>query len=361
MIGLAAFAVAACYSGGDKVSLEKLRLPDGFEISVYAEVPEARSIRLAENGVLYVSNRRGGNVYAAVDSDDDGFAETVYTIASGLTLPNGIALKDGSLFVAETHRVTRYDDIANNLADPPEPVVVVADLPEEGWHGWRYLDFGPDGRLYMAIGAPCNACERPEPYASIISMKADGSDRQTVARGVRNSVGLDWHPETGELWFTDNGRDHLGDDSPPCELNRVTEQGLHYGFPYIHGGDVLDPELGEGHDPADYVAPARRLGPHVAPLGMEFYRGHSFPPEYSNQIFVAEHGSWNRSEKIGYRISLIRLDSAGTATSYETFIDGWLQGDEAWGRPVDLENMPDGSLLISDDKAGVVYRVRYTG
>ncbi|MFV1979965.1 MAG: sorbosone dehydrogenase family protein [Rhodothermia bacterium] len=361
MIGVATFAVAACFPTEGDVYLERLRLPDGFEISVYAEVPEARTIKLADDGVLYVGNRRAGNVYAAVDSDGDGFAETVYTIASGLTMPNGIAIKNGSLFVAESHRVTRYDDIGNHLSDPPEPVIVVEGLPEEARHGWRYIDFGPDGRLYMSVGAPCNVCERPAPYASIISMNADGSDRKTVARGIRNSVGFNWHPETGELWFTDNGRDNLGDDSPPDELNRVIEEGLHYGFPYVHGGDILDPEFGKGRDPDDYVAPAKRLGPHVAALGIEFYRGNSFPAQYSNQIFIAEHGSWNRTEKIGYRISLVRIDTEGVVTSYETFIDGWLEDEEAWGRPVDLENMPGGSLLISDDKAGVVYKVTYTG
>jgi glucose/arabinose dehydrogenase len=261
------------------------------------------------------------------------------------------------LFVAETTRIIRFDDIGEHLHDPREPVVVVDGLPEEGLHGWRYIDFGPDGRLYVALGAPCNVCERPAPYASIISMRADGTDRRTEAEGVRNSVGLTWHPETGELWFTDNGRDMLGDDIPPCELNRIEEPGGHFGFPYVHGGYILDPEFGDGHDPDDYVAPAMKLGPHVAPLGLEFYNGDNFPESYQNQILIAEHGSWNRTKKIGYRISIVTLGTDGDPVSYETFIDGWLEDEEAWGRPVDLAIAADGALLISDDKAGVVYRV----
>jgi glucose/arabinose dehydrogenase len=318
-------------------------------------------MRLSDDGVLFVSTVGAGKVYALIDEDQDGYAETTHVIADGLSLPNGIALREGDLFVAEPHRVLRYQNIGENLADTPEPAVVIEGLPEEAWHGWRYIDFGPDGRLYVAVGAPCNVCERPEPYATIISMEPDGSDRLVVARGVRNSVGFDWHPETGQLWFTDNGRDMLGDDLPPCELNKVDRIGAHYGFPYVHGRDILDPEFGEGRNADDYVAPAQPLGPHVAPLGMEFYDGTQFPQEYRNQVFLAEHGSWNRSKKIGYRISLVRLDTSGTAISYEPFVEGWLQGEQDWGRPVDLEMMPDGSMLVSDDKRGVIYRIKYSG
>ncbi len=351
----------ACSNAQSDVKLDKLNLPDGFEIAVYAKVPDARSLRLSDDGVLYVGNRRSGSVYAVIDEDHDFVADTVVRIADGLIMPNGIAYRNGSLFVAESHRVLRFDNIGDRLYDPPSPVVVVDGLPGERLHGWRYIDFGPDDRLYVAVGAPCNVCVRPDPYGTIISMTPDGSDRKIVARGVRNSVGFTWHPTSGVLWFTDNGRDNLGDDVPEDELNRLTEQGAHFGFPYIHAGHVVDPELGLGHDASDYAAPAIRLGAHVAPLGIEFYTGNQFPSQFRKQLIIAEHGSWNRSTKVGYRLSLVTIGEHGEANSYETFIDGWLQGSEAWGRPVDLEMMPDGSLLVSDDHAGVVYRISYSG
>ena len=364
MLALAAsliMTVSACLSQSRPADLSLVELPEGFEISVFADgLENARSIEHADDGVVYVSTRSLGSVYALVDDDQDGVADRKFTVATGLTLPNGIAHRNGSLFVSDGGRIVRLDNIGSNLDDPPEPVVVVDDLPEDAHHGWRYMDFGPDGRLYVSIGAPCNVCLRDDPYAAIISMEPDGADRRIVARGVRNSVGFTWSPVEDSFWFTDNGRDHLGDDLPSCELNRLTEEGAHYGFPFVHESDVLDPEFGEGHDASSYVAPAFDLGAHVAPLGIEFYTGNMFPPSYRNQLFVAEHGSWNRSKKVGYRVVLVRFDENGEPVREEVFADGFLQGDDAWGRPVDLEQLPDGSLLLSDDRVGAVYRISYS-
>lgn len=342
--------------------LAMITLPEGFSISIYADdVPNARGMRLSDSGVLFVGSRRRSDLYAVLDEDNDYKADRVVVIDDDLRLPTGVALRDGDLYVGAVSQILRYDDIEANMENSPEPVVVVDDLPTEEHHGWKFIDFGPDGKLYVPVGAPCNVCDEGDPYATILRMNPDGTDREVFARGVRNSVGFDWHPETGELWFTDNGRDMLGDDLPPCELNHAPEAGLHFGYPYIHGVDISDPEFGEGHSAADYTPPAQPLGPHVAPLGMEFYEGDMFPAEFRHQIFIAEHGSWNRSEKIGYRIVLITLDAEGKVASYEPFAEGWLQGQDAWGRPVDVEVMHDGSLLVSDDQAGRIYRITYDG
>ncbi len=344
------------------IHLDRIRLPDGFEISLLTDqVPGARAMTQSPKGILYVGSRRSGNVYAVVDTDDDNVADRVTTIAQGLNAPNGVAWRDGSLYVAEIGQVLRFDGIDERLENPPEPVVVSTEFPSDTHHGWKFIRFGPDGKLYVPVGAPCNVCEKEEPiYASITRMDTDGGNHEIYAQGVRNTVGFDWHPETGELWFTDNGRDMLGDDLPPDELNRAASQGLHFGFPYCHGGDIPDPQFGEQRDCSETVPPAAKLGPHVAALGMRFYTGQSFPDEYRNQIFIAEHGSWNRSTPIGYRVTLARLDGS-EVTSYEVFAEGWLQGDDAWGRPVDLLVAPDGSLLVSDDRAGAIYRIGYRG
>lgn len=336
-------------------TLDEIVLPPGFRIETYAEVPNARSLVFGEAGTLFVSNRRESSVYAVVPGD----APRVVEIDSGLNMPNGIAFRDGDLYVAEVERVLRYRDIETRLDRPPEPEVLAIDLPSERHHGWRYIAFGPDGKLYVSIGAPCNVCDRPG-FAEIVRMEADGSNRETYAEGIRNSVGMTWHPESGELWFTDNGRDMLGDDLPPCELNRAPRAGLHFGFPRCHGNDISDPEFGAGVDCDSFTGPAQELGPHVAPLGLRFYTGTQFPDEYQGQLFIAEHGSWNRSEKIGYRISLVRIED-NRAVSYETFAEGWLQGEKVSGRPVDLEIMADGSLVVSDDLAGKLYRISYVG
>ena len=345
---------------GADIPLDRVKLPSGFAIDVYSDaVPNARSLELSPSGVLFVGTSRSGKVYAVVDRNRDNKADHVYTIAEGLYMPNGVAFRNGALYVAEVNQILRFDDVESRLDDPPQPVVVYDKLPSERHHGWKFIDFGPEGKLYLPVGAPCNVCDRGDPFASVLRMDPDGTDVEVYARGVRNSVGLSWHPETGELWFTDNGRDSMGDDRPPCELNHAPRPGMHFGFPYVHGNDILDPLFGSGHSAAEFTPPAQTLGPHVAPLGLEFYTGSMFPAKYKNQIFIAEHGSWNRSEKIGYRVVVVRLDS-GSATSYEPFAEGWLKGQRNWGRPVDMEIMSDGSLLLSDDEVGAVYRIRYS-
>jgi len=312
--------------------------------------------------VIYVGTRGEGNVYAITDSNGDFKADSVITIAKNLRSPNGVAFRNGNLYVAEISRILRFDDIDNKLNNPPEPVVVRDDFPTEGHHGWKYIAFGPDDKLYVPVGAPCNICESENDiFASITRMNPDGSNREIIAHGVRNSVGFDWHPETGEFWFTDNGRDMLGDNKPPDELNHLTEAGQHFGYPYYHGNGIWDPEFGDRGKKMnrDFKNPAQALGPHVAALGMHFYTGSMFPEKYKNQVLIAEHGSWNRSEKIGYRITIVTLKN-GQPHSYQPFVDGWLgENESVWGRPVDLLQLPDGSMLISDDYGGIIYRLTY--
>ncbi len=343
--------------------LSKLRLPEGFEIDYWAKnVPNARSMVMSPKGTLYVGTRSEGKVYALRDTDGDNIADEQFTLARGLNMPNGVAYKDGDLYVAEVDKLWRYDNIENSLNDP-SPKLVYDDYPSDRHHGWKYIAFGPDGKLYVPVGAPCNICEsKLETYASITRMDPDGTNREIFAHGVRNTVGFTWHPSTGDMWFTDNGRDHLGDNFPPCELNRASKAGQHFGYPYCHAGEISDPEFGGKRDCSEFVKPARKLGPHVAPLGVKFYTGNMFPDRFKNLIFIAEHGSWNRSSKIGYRIMMVQEEN-GVGKSYEPFIEGWLDKAEndAWGRPVDLIFLEDGSMLISDDKKGVIYRVTYTG
>jgi len=342
-----------------EVDLGDIKLPRGFNIEVYAHVPNARSLALGYNGVVFVSNRRESSVYAIVPSGDAN--PQVIEIAKDLDMPNGIAFHNADLYVAEVDRILVYRNIMASLTQLPAPEVLQVQLPDERHHGWRYIGFGPDGKLYVSIGAPCNICDRDaEGFGQIWRMNADGSNPEVYARGVRNSVGFTWHPDTGDLWFTDNGRDMLGDNTPPGELNHSPRPGLHYGYPFCHGGEVLDPEFGEGQQCESYISPAKRLGPHVAPLGVKFYTGDMFPDDYHGQIFIAEHGSWNRSKKIGYRVMLVTFEDGAPAT-YEPFARGWLKGEKISGRPVDLLVLPDGSMLVSDDHAGVVYRIYYEG
>lgn len=362
------FAAAYAFlSSDDHLPLEKIRLPEGFAIEVYADsIPNARQMALSPNGILYVGSRQHGTVHAVVDSDGDMQAEGLFLIDEDLELPTGLAYRDGSLYVAAVSRILRYDEIDLRIQSPPEPVVVVDDLPTERHHGWKFIAFGPDGKLYVPVGAPCNVCERPDPFATVLRMNADGSEREVYARGIRNTVGFDWHPLTGDLWITDNGSDNISpdpaitDNLPSCELNHAPRPGMHFGYPYYHQGDTPDPKFGEGRIADEFTPPAILLGPHVAPLGIDFYTGTMFPEGYQNQAFIAEHGSWNRRQKIGYRVKLVRFDEAGMAVDQEVFAEGWLQGEENWGRPVDVETLPDGSLLISDDQANAIYRITYS-
>jgi glucose/arabinose dehydrogenase len=340
------------------VKLDAIRLPPGFSISLYAEVPGARSMAMGPKGTLFVGTR-DGQVYAVVDAGDGTKAKEVLTLAKGLDEPNGVAVRDGALYVAEVSRILRFDGIEARLKDPGKPAVVTDALPKDPHHGWKFIAFGPDGWLYVPVGAPCNVCKRSDPYASISRMKPDGTLFEVYARGVRNTVGFDWDPATKELWFTDNGRDSMGDDRPPDELNRAPGAGMHFGFPWCHGASVKDPEFGRERRCGEFTPPALELPAHVAALGMRFYTGTAFPEAYLGRIFIAEHGSWDRSQKVGYRVVSVPV-KGGRAGPEEVFAEGWLEGQKAWGRPVDVLVRPDGSLLVSDDKAGVIYRIGFS-
>lgn len=347
----------------------ELTVPAGFEIAVYADsVPNARSMALGPRGTVFVGSRTGDKVHALVDSDGDHKADRRIVIASGLDQPNGIAMRDGALYVATASRLLRFDDIEQRLDSPPEPVVVRDSLPNPGaGHTWKFIAFGPDDMLYMSIGAPCNVCLPPAAVSAILRMQPDGSNMEVFAEGIRNSVGFDWHPQSGELWFTDNGRDQMGDDVPGDELNVAWQQGMHFGFPFCHQGDVADPEFGTQRACSTTEPPVRTRGAHVAALGVTFYTGTMFPASYRNAVFVAEHGSWNRSTASGYRVMVAHTDGR-RVTSYEPFVDGflpndtvggWAAGRAASGRPVDVLQLADGSVLISDDAGNRVFRVSY--
>ena len=348
------------------VKLDQIKLPEGFKISIWAaDVPNARSMAISDNGIVFVGNRQEKNVYALVDENADGKADTKFILAEGLRMPNGVAYKNGDLYVAEVSRILRFKDIKNNLATPKFEVVYDG-YPTDGHHGWKFIAFGPDGMLYVPVGAPCNICEKENPiYASItrLDVSKSGSKPEVYVQGVRNTVGFSWHPQSKELWFTDNGRDMMGDDVPDCELNRATTKGQHFGYPYWHAGTVKDPEFGsKGKESSAYVAPAAKLGAHTAPLGMRFYQGGMFPAMYKNNAIIAKHGSWNRSKKSGYEVVLAKIDGSGKVTEQEVFASGWLNPatQDVWGRPVDVQELPDGSLLISDDMANCIYRVTYS-
>ena len=345
--------------------LARISLLEGFSISLYSnEVPGARSLALGAEGTLFVGTR-SKTVYAISDKDGDNYAETARIIANDLNTPNGVAFREGSLYVAEINRILRYDEIESNLSTPPDPVAIVDTLPRDTHHGWKFIRFGPDGKLYVPVGAPCNVCKKDdERYAAISRIDPDGGNFEVFAHGVRNTVGFDWHPESDVLWFTDNGRDNISsdprinDNSPPDELNRAATAGLHFGFPYCHGRDVKDPQFGSERGCGEFTPPQWELPAHVAALGMRFYTGSMFPESWRSVIFIAEHGSWNRSEPIGYRVTSVRLNEAGEAASYEVFAQGWLGSDGvAWGRPVDVLIAPDGALLVSDDQRGAIYRI----
>lgn len=348
-----------CFARSQDLPLEALRLPPGFQISVFAELTNPRQLALSESGIVYAGSFRAGNLYGVIDANSDGSADKVVTIDRDLTLPTGIAIQDGDLYVGAVNKLLVYQNIDQTFESSPEPFVLYDELPEETHHGWKYLGFSPEDHLFFNVGAPCNVCEKENPwFATIMSLDLDREPLkpEIFASGVRNTVGFSWHPGTGELWFTDNGRDLLGDDTPSCELNRAPKAGLHFGFPYIHASSVIDPEFGAPVFPVE--PPVVELGPHVAPLAMKFYTGTMFPERYRGEIFIAEHGSWNRTPEAGhtgYNITMVNPETGATTI----LIDGWLKNNVAWGRPTDILEMPDGSLLIADDHANVIYRLTY--
>ncbi|MCV2886446.1 PQQ-dependent sugar dehydrogenase [Aestuariibacter sp. AA17] len=350
------------------VSVESLTVPEGFSISVYAEnVKNARQMALGKNGVVYVGSRGAGLLHAVVDKDGDFKADEVIQLADKLNMPSGVTYKDGDLYVSEVSKIHKFTNIDQTYSSAPKSEVVIDGLPTEKHHGWKNIDFGPDGWLYVPVGAPCNICDpnhdkefnNPD-YATILRFDLNTGKKEIAAKGVRNSVGFDWHPDTQRLWFSDNGRDWMGDNLPPCELNEVSKLGEHFGYPYYHGGYVQDPEFGVNKKAADYTLPAYNLLAHVAPLGIHFYDGAMFPKEYQGRLLVAEHGSWNRTTKSGYRVMMATIQD-GKVTQYQPFIDGFLdsKNDSVIGRPVAFLPLPDGSLLVSDDFADVIYRVTY--
>jgi glucose/arabinose dehydrogenase len=362
VVALAGVAAVGCWYRGyfagvlpsAAAEMGDITLPPGFHIGVFAgNVPNARQMALGPPGVVFVGSLSEGKVYAIR-------AEKVYVLASGLNMPSGLAYRDGALYVAAVNRILKFPDVARDLEKPPKPEVVSDAYPSDRHHGWKFIAFGPDGKLYVPVGAPCNICEVSGLHGTITRLDLNGAKPEIVARGVRNSVGFDFHPQTRELWFTDNGRDWLGDDQPPDELNHVTKAGQHFGFPFCHGDGLKDPEHNAGKNCGDFTAPARLLGPHVASIGMRFYTGTMFPEKYRNSVFIAEHGSWNRTTPVGYRVSFVKIED-GKAVSYEPFAAGWLKGSAASGRPADVLVMPDGALLVSDDKAGRIYRISYEG
>jgi glucose/arabinose dehydrogenase len=350
--------------------LGALTVPAGFHVDVFAEnVGNARDMALGPQGTVFVGSQYAGNVYAVVDRNGDHKADQVVTIASGLRQPNGVAVRNGSLYVATTSQILRFDDIERHLDAPPAPVVVHDNLPNPSQgHTWKFIAFGPDDMLYVSVGAPCNVCVPQPMVASILRMKPDGSGLEAFAEGVRNSVGFDWHPVTHEMWFTDNGRDLLGDDVPSDELNVAWKPGLHFGFPYCHQGDVADPEFGAQRACATTEPPVLKLGAHVAAIGFTFYTGTMFPPSYRNAAIIAQHGSWNRSTPSGYRVMAAHTDGR-RVTAYEPLVDGFLPGAgapggrgagaAARGRPADVLQLPDGSILVSDDTGNRLLRVSY--
>lgn len=341
----------------DELPTAKLKVPPGFKVEVWASgLPNARSMTLGSKGTLFIGTRFPGNVYAVVEKDGQRVTKVLF---KGLHRPNGVAFKDGSLYVAELSRILRYDNIEARLDNPPEPVVVFDALPKDEAHGWKFMTFGPDGKLYFQIGTPANIVVPPYTHAQIVQLDLTTKTIQVMAMGVRNSVGMDFHPVTKQLWFTNNGRDWVNDELPNDTLNHITHKFMHFGYPFCHQGNLLDPDFGKGRTCAEFAAPDMLLGPHVAALGMRFYTGKMFPAQYKNAVFIAEHGSWNRTKKSGYQVSVVTFNKAGKPVSKVPFMTGFIEGEDFWGRPADVQVMPDGALLVSDDTAGAVFRVSY--
>jgi glucose/arabinose dehydrogenase len=346
-----------------ELPVDKLKVPAGFKVEVWADgVPEARSLALGDKGTVFVSNRNLSNVYAIVDK---GASREVKTILKGMKAPNGIVFDKGTLYVAERHRITRYDGIEDKLDNPGEGKVVIDNLDPDNQpgHFWKFLAMGPDGKLYFNIGSPQNITMPTYMQAAIMRVDPKNGDIENYAQGVRNTVGIAFHPTTKALWFTDHGRDWLGHDMPNDELNVATKKGEHFGFPYCHQGDFLDPLYGKNRSCSEFKPPVMKLGAHIAPLGLRFYTGSMFPASYKNTMLIAQHGSWNRDPKQGYNVIQVSVDVKGVAKS-APFLDGFLENDKGdppmWGRPVDVLQLKDGSVLVSDDFNGIIYRVSYS-
>ena len=353
---LAPIAPPPIAAAPDKLPVAKLKVPPGFNIEVYAAgMANARSLAEGDKGTVFVGTRLVGNVYAIGNKDGK---RSVKTLASGLYRPNGIAFKNGTLYIAELSKVSKVEKVEDNL-DSPKLTMIYDKLPKDEAHGWKFIGIGPDNKLYVPVGQPGNNVLHSDAHGLIRRMNLDGSGDEVIARGVRNTVGFDWHPETKQLYFTDNGRDWVSEDVPEDELNRVTKVGEHFGAPYCLQGNIVDPELGWGKSCSDYTAPVGLLGPHSAALGMRFYTGNMFPKAYKNAIIVARHGSWNRTKKVGGDVLVVKLNKDGTVKSMEPFITGFLENNSYIGRPVDVMQMKDGSMLVSDDWNGAVYRVTY--
>jgi glucose/arabinose dehydrogenase len=354
---LAPVAAPPIATPADKLPTAKLKLPPGFNVEVYASgIGNARSIRLGDKGTLFVGTRFGNKVTAVVKKD--GKTE-LKTIASGLYRPNGLAYHNGTLYIAELSQISKIDNVEANLDNPPKPTVIYTDLPKDEAHGWKFIAVGPDNKLYIPVGQPGNNVLHDKDHGQIRRINLDGTGREDVALGVRNSVGFDWNPVNKQLYFSDNGRDWMSEDVPQDELNRLTKVGQDFGAPYCYQGNIPDPEFGWGHSCKDYVAPVMLTGPHSAGLGLRFYTGNMFPKKYKNAIFLARHGSWNKSNKFGGDVIAIFLNKDGTVKSSEPFITGFLDNNTYSGRPVDVEFMPDGSMLLSDDWNGAIYRITY--
>ena len=342
----------------DKVAgvVDKLSLAKGFKLEVYASgIANARSLRIGDKGTVFVGSRLLDKVSAVVDK---GGKKEVKIVASGLYRPNGVAFKDGTLYIAELSKISKIEKIEDNLDNPPKPTVIYDDLPKDEAHGWKFISIGPDNKLYVPVGQPGNNVIPSDRHGQIRRINLDGSGAEVVARGVRNTVGFDWHPVSKELYFTDNGRDWVSEDVPEDELNRLQKVGEHFGSPYCYQGDFPDPEFGWGHSCSEFTPPVAKMGPHSASLGMRFYTGSMFPAKYKNAIFVARHGSWNRSKKFGGDIVAVHLNKDGTVKNIEPIVTGFIGPDNNYiGRPVDVQMMKDGSLLISDDYNGAIYRL----
>jgi glucose/arabinose dehydrogenase len=360
-----AFSLLAAPAMADRASAEanlhKLNVPEGFQVEVYAEVPGARQMAFGQStGTVFVGTR-GKNVYAVVDKNKDRQADEVVTILDDLKVGNGVAMYQGNLYVAEQNRIARYAAPGFDLTLPFKQMreVIFEDLPDKAHHGWRYIDFGPDGKLYVTVGAPCNICDVNGYEGTIIRMNPDGSEPEIYAHGVRNSVGIDFHPDTGALYFTDNNVDMMGDDNPPGEFNKAAEAGMHFGFPFYASGHERHDDWKDKQPPQAVTFPEVEFQAHTANLGFKFYTGTMFPAEYQGDAIIAQHGSWNRTEPVGYKLERVTFNEANEVSGHEVFIDGWLNDGEAWGRPTDVLQLPDGSLLVSDDFNGVIYRVSY--